>query len=328
MFCAVLLSGAHPAAAHCGHIEIAELPWESASLIANIDRLILSAGYDCRVSLVTDDTLAIIESMESKGRPHIASELWTNNFPGSVRAVVAAGELVIANNGPISGLGEGWWIPAYTAAAHPELKTVRDVINRPELFADDTDPTEGAFIGCPRGWVCSQINMNLFRAFKMRSKGWKLITPKTGEALNSSINKANFSKKNWFGYYWTPTPLIGKHGMVRLDFGEPFAGDDNWENCVSIEVLKCKKPKPSAWKPAEAATLVTAHFKETADKEVMGYLKKRVFPSEVMNKLLFDMQDSQISSSDMASVFMSEYQDLWALWVSKSVAKKIQARIN
>ena len=105
-------------------------------------------------------------------------------------------------------------------------------------------------------------------------------------------------------------------------------GDDNWENCVSIEVLKCKKPKPSAWKPAEAATLVTAHFKETAGQEVMGYLKKRVFPSEVMNKLLFDMQDSQISSSDMASVFMSEYQDLWALWVSKSVAKKIQAKIN
>ncbi|MFK8021550.1 MAG: glycine betaine ABC transporter substrate-binding protein [Pseudomonadales bacterium] len=325
---AVLLSVANPAAAHCGHIEIAELPWETASLITNIDRLILSEGYDCRVSLVPDTTLEIIESMEAKGRPDIASELWTNNFPTSVSSAIAAGELVMANDSPISGLGEGWWIPAFTAAAHPELKTVRDVIDRPELFADDDDPTKGAFTGCPRGWACSQINMNLFRAFKMRSKGWKLITPKTGEALNSSINKANFSEKNWFGYYWTPTPLIGKHGMVQLDFGAPFAGDDNWDNCVSQEVLKCKKPKPSAWKPADVATLVTAHFKETAGDEVMGYLEKRVFPSKVMNKLLSDMQDSQISSSDMAAVFMSKYEDLWTTWVSDVVAKKIQAKIN
>ena len=76
------------------------------------------------------------------------------------------------NKAPILGLGEGWWIPPFTAKAHPELKTVLDIIEHPELFPDSEDPSKGAFIGCPAGWGCQHVNNSLFRAFEMEKKGW------------------------------------------------------------------------------------------------------------------------------------------------------------
>lgn len=324
---AVLL-GSNVVTAHCGHIEVADWPWDSASLMANVDKIILEKGYDCKVEMIPGVTMRTIESMESKGRPDVASELWTNDLPELVAKAIEAGDLFIANHGPISGLGEGWWVPSYTIKAHPELKTVLDIVEHPELFPDTDDPSKGAFFGCPSGWGCELINANLFRAFDMEAKGWKLIDPGSAAGLDSSMNKAIYSNKNWFGYYWTPTPLVGKHEMIKLDYGVPFGGSENWDDCIVKAIADCVDPKPSSWKESEVATVVTAHFKESAGPAVMKYLKKRVFPGPVMNALLADMQDKQINSSDMAAEFLSAHADVWSAWVSKAVAKKIKASIN
>ena len=47
--------------------------------------------------------------------------------------------------------------------------------------------------------------------------------------IDGSIAKAAERGENWFGYYWSPTALIGKYNMQAVDMGE-WAGKDNWDN--------------------------------------------------------------------------------------------------
>lgn len=323
-----LLAGSNVALAECGDIQIAEWNWASGELMANVDKIILEAGYNCSVEMVPGATTTTFASMNEKGQPDVAGELWINAVRDPLNAAFEAGSLHSANAGPITGLGEGWWIPPHTAEKHPELKTVLDVLERPDLFPDVEDPSKGAFVGCPAGWGCQLANANLFRAFDMEAKGWKLVDPGSAAGLDGSMTKAVEREQNWFGYYWSPTAMIGKHNMVKLDFGVPFAGSENWDGCIALAEQDCADPQPSAWTESEVHTVVTDEFRTNAGEEVMDYLGKRVFPGDVMNGMLVYMGDNQAGGEDAAIEFLLEHEDVWSSWVSAEVADKVKAALN
>ena len=323
-----LLLGTNVAMAECGNIQIADWNWASGSLIANLDKLILEAGYDCTVELVPGATMTTFTSMESKGQPDIASEMWANAVREPLAKALESGSLVTANTGPITGSGEGWWISPSAQAAHPEWKTVLDIIEHPELFPDRDDPSKGAFVGCPSGWVCQLINANLFRAFGMEEKGWKLVDPGSAIGLDDSITKAVDRSEYWFGYYWNPAPLIARHGMVMMDFGVPFGGSENWHGCIVKPEQNCADPTPSSWPESEVKTVVTAKFKKNSGPEVMNYLARRIIPGPVMDAMLADMETKQIKSSDTAADFLAVRGDVWKSWVSAAAAVKIKASVQ
>ena len=158
--------------------------------MAEVDKIILEQGYGCTVELVPGDTMPTFTSQNEKGEPDVAPELWINAVREPLKMALDEGRLHSANSGPISGLGEGWWVPPYVIENHPELKTVLDVLERPDLFPDAEDPSKGAFVGCPAGWGCQLTNANLFRGFKMAEKGWKLVDPGSAAGLDGSMSKA------------------------------------------------------------------------------------------------------------------------------------------
>ncbi|MCK5918918.1 MAG: ABC transporter substrate-binding protein [Cocleimonas sp.] len=323
-----LLMSTNIAFAKCGDIQIAEWNWASGELMANVDKVILETGFGCKVEKVPGATNTTFASMNEKGRPDIAGELWINAVRIPLDKAIKEGSLHSINEGPITGLGEGWWISPETAKKHPELKTVQDVLKHPELFPDKEDPKKGAFIGCPAGWGCQLANVNLYRAFEMEKKGWKLVDPGSAAGLDGSMSKAVERSKNWFGYYWSPTAMIGKYKMVKLDFGVPYAGDDNWNNCIAKAEQECKDPKPSSWTKSEVRTVVTDKFKKNADADVMDYLKKRIFPSDVMNEMLVYMKDEQADGATAAIEFLTKHSMLWTKWVSEDTAKKIKKSLK
>ena len=321
----LLGASANPAMAECGDVQIAEMNWASAQLMANVDKIILEEGYGCNVELVPGDTMPTFTSLNEKGEPDVAPELWINAVRDPLKMAFDEGRLRSANDGPIDGLGEGWWVPPYVLENHPDLKTVLDVLERPDLFPDAEDPSKGAFVGCPAGWGCQLANANLFRAFKMAEKGWKLVDPGSAAGLDGSMSKAVNRSENWFGYYWSPTALIGRHKMVKLDFGVPFAGSGNWDGCIVKPEQECDDPQPSSWTMSEVHTVVTDEFAKNAGDGVMAYLRNRVYPGEVMNGLLVYMDDNQAEGADAAAEFLRAHPDVWKAWVSEDVAMKVQA---
>lgn len=318
---------ANTAYAQCGDVQLASMNWASAEFMASVDKFILEEGYGCNVEVVPGATETTFASMNDKGRPHIAPELWANAFIDALDKAIDEGRLVAANEAPVTGLGEGWWVSPAVTKNHPELKTVVDLLKRPDLFPHPEDPSKGAFVTCPSGWGCQLSNANLFRAFKMEQKGWKLVDPGSAAGLDGSMTKAVDRGQNWFGYYWTPTALVGKNKIVKLDFGVPFAGKKNWNGCIALSEQECPNPKPSAWTVSEVKTVVTDNFKLKSGTDVLKYLKNRTYPGEVMNGMLFYMTENQASGDDAAIEFLQNNESLWRKWVSKSAAKKIKANL-
>jgi glycine betaine/proline transport system substrate-binding protein len=101
--------------AACGSLTMAEMNWASAQLMAQVDKVILEKGYGCEVELVSGATMPTFASMNEKGKPDVAAEQWANAVRDPLAKAVSEGRLHIANESPITGLGEGWWIPPATA---------------------------------------------------------------------------------------------------------------------------------------------------------------------------------------------------------------------
>ena len=324
--CMFGVTGQASADGHCGSLTMAEMNWASAELMANVDKIILEEGYGCEVELVAGATMPTFTSMNEKGEPDVAGELWINAVREPLFAAMDEGRLKSAVKGPITQLGEGWWVPPHTAEKHPEIVGDIDaLLARPDLFPHPEDPSKGAFVGCPAGWGCQLANANLYRAFDMEAKGWLLIDPGSAAGLDGSMAKAAERGENWFGYYWSPTAMIGKYSMVPVDMGS-WGGSENWDGCIVKPEQDCAAPKPSSWTESEVHTVITADLADRAGPAV-DYLQKRVFPGPIMNGMLVYMADEQAGGADAAIEFLIQHEGIWSDWVSAEAKAKIKAAL-
>ena len=90
-------SGAAQAA--CGDISLSVFSWQSAEAMANVDQLILSAGYGCNATTVAGDTVPTITAMIEKARvsprgstPRLSSVVMSSAEQNHLVAFVSAGE--------------------------------------------------------------------------------------------------------------------------------------------------------------------------------------------------------------------------------------------
>jgi len=284
--------------------------------------LIMSEGYQCDVEYLTAGTMPQITSMTEKGTPDIASELWANAAAVAINSAVEEKRLTKLNPNPITGAGEGWMMSAAAAKAHPELKTIDDIIARPDLFPHPEDPSMGGLHTCPSGWGCQLATNNLFRAFDMEAKGWKLIDTGSGAGLDGSIVKASERGENWLGYYWAPTTLAGKYNLKLVDFNSGF-DQDHWDNCIVKPVEECDSPKRSTWTVSEVVSLAQVDFTSRAP-EAAAYVANRTFNADLLNKYLSYMHDNQASGEEAAIEFLLNEESTWSTWVSKDAAALIK----
>lgn len=315
---------AFAADAACGRVTIANMNWQSAELIAWIDKFILSDGYGCRVEMVPGDTQPTLTSMAEKGEPDIAPEAWINSMRETLDKAVADKKLVYAVEELGEGGVEGWWIPDYIAKAHPDIKTIDDALNHPDLFPDPEDASKGAVYNCPSGWNCQITTGNFFKAYNAAERGFNLIDTGSAAGLDGSIAKAFERKQPWLGYYWAPTSILGKYHLVRLGFDVPYDAVE-WKQCTTV--ADCDTPKKNAWAKSEVFTVVTTRFAEAAGP-AYAYIKTRSFPSnEPVNEMLSWMTDNQATGEDAARYFLKEKTAIWEKWVPADVAAKVKAAL-
>lgn len=310
------------AADDCGDITIASMNWASAELVAEVDKIILSEGYGCNAELIAGDTMPTFTSMNEKGEPDLAPELWVNAVREPLDAAVAEGELIIAAEVLSDGGVEGWWIPKYVAEAHPDIKTPADALEHPELFPAPEDDSLGAVHNCPSGWNCQITTGNLFRAYGAEDKGFELVDTGSAAGLDGSIAKAYEREEGWLGYYWAPTAILGRYEMVKLDMGEH--DKEEWDNCTAV--LDCEDPKVNGWSKSEVFSVVTNEFAEKASV-AMDYVSTRSWGNDVVNGLLAWMADNQATGEEAAWYFLENHEDVWSAWVSEEALEKVKAAI-
>lgn len=310
------------AAEECGDITIASMTWASAELIAEIDKIILTKGYGCNAELIAGDTMPTFTAMTEKGSPDLAPEFWINAVREPLNAAVAEGQLVIAAQILSDGGEEGWWIPKYVADANPEIKTPADALARPDLFPAPEDDSLGAVHNCPSGWNCQISTGNLFAAYGGEEKGFELLDTGSSAGLDGSIAKAHLRGEGWLGYYWSPTAILGRYEMVKLDMGPH--DKEHWTSCTAV--LDCESPQINGWAKSEVFSVVTDDFVMKAGV-AMDYISIRTWKNEVVNKLLAWMADNQATGEEGAAHFLENYENVWSDWVSPEAMANVKAAL-
>ncbi|MEZ9145003.1 ABC transporter substrate-binding protein [Vibrio sp. 10N.286.52.C3] len=310
----------HASADECGKITIADMNWNSASLIAHVDQFILNNGYGCEADLIPGDSVPTGTSMIEKGQPDVAPELWTNGIKEALDKGVADKRLRYAGKSLVNGGEEGFWVPNYLVEQYPELTTIEGVIKNAKLFEHPEDDEKFAFYSCPAGWTCQITSGHLFDALKLEDHNFEMVDPGSGAALAGTIAKAYERKKAWFGYYWSPTPVLGKYEMVKVDFG---SGTDieEFRNCTTQP--DCESPKVTMYPPAPVHTITTEAF---ANNEPLAYqyFEKRGFTNKQMSELLTWMEDNQADAEEAMYYFLESSPQVWKPWVSEDIASKVQ----
>ena len=268
--------------------------WASAEFAAHVDKTILKEGYGCEVSLVPGDTMPTLTSMVEKGEPDIVPEVWVNNSHELLAKGVGGGRLVYATEILIDGGDEGSWIPKYVQDANPEIVSIEDALERPDLFKHPEYSDIGAVYGCPSSWACQYINENLSRAYGGKEMGFELVDPGSSAGLDGALAGAYERGESWLGYYWAPSALLGKYEMFKLAFGVNHDAD-LWATCTAR--ADCADPKPNVW------------------------------TDSTINKVLAYMYDNQFQGKDAAEYFFEKYEDLWTVWVSDEVALKVKSAL-
>ncbi|MEF9605718.1 ABC transporter substrate-binding protein, partial [Paracoccus sp. PXZ] len=268
---------------------------------AALDAFILREGYGCDTNVISGDTVPTITSMVERGAPDIAPEGWIDLVPELLNRGLDEGRLVAAAVAISDGAVQGWWIPKYVADAHPDIKTIDDALKHPELFPDAEDPSKGAVYNGPQGWGGTLVTTQFYKAYEAEEAGFKLIDTGSSAGLDGSIARAYERQEGWLGYYWSPTALLGRYEMVKLDHGVPL-NEEEWKRCNSV--ADCPDPQRNDWPSDTVQTLVTADFAKRVDPGVMEYLNKRAWTNATVNALMAWMTDNQATGEDGTVYFL------------------------
>lgn len=290
-------------------ITIAQLPWQSAAILASIHASLLRDRFGCSVKLVSGDAGSLAARMTTIGQPLITPEMWVGQVAAVWNLGVENDQVRVAGSTYLNGPSEGWYVPRYVLEQNPGLQSVADLDKLAQIFA----PAPGdkpQFVSCPPSWACALINANLMRAYGL-DKRMAVVEPENRQALDLAFSRAVSVKKPVLGYYWSPNAAIARLDLVRLDMG-PY--DPDAMKCLAER--NCAKPLPSAFAAEQVAVAVATSLQEKAPG-VYAYLQRASMPIEIMNGLLAWQSEHGADATDTARHFIETEPALWQTWVGR-----------
>ena len=283
-------------------IVFGDVSWDSVQVHNRIMGFIIENGLDGYVAdYVPGDTMPIVNGI-IQGDIDVDMESWHNNVYEIYKKGIDSGNLVdLGMNMPDA--PQGWWVPRYLVegpdAIAPDLKSVSDLPKYAHLFSDPEDSSKGIIYGGVAGWGQMQISEEIFNEFNLDST-FNLGITGSSSALAGSMVAAYKRNKPWVGYYWAPTPILGKLDMVRL--------------------------KGSEFAPAAVNILVNKSLLEKAP-DIVEILKNYSTTVEQNNEFLAKMDEEGWSTEETAHWFLENNYDVWTKWVSSEVAAKVKAAL-
>ena len=243
----LFLSGQSLAASEnegCGKVTVADMNWNSATLIAHVDQFVLEHAFNCDAELVPGDTMPTGTSMIEKGEPDIAPEFWSNSMKDALEKGISEKRLLVAGKTLSEGGNEGFWVPEYLVKKYPELSTIEGVKKHAKLFTHPEYSNKSAFYNCPAGWNCQISAGNLFAALKLEEAGFDLVDPGSGAAFF------------WF-YCQEPMSESNSRGSATIGRLQRFSASTTWSKidfgvdavCNKDEFLNCTTKEDCFWTP-------------------------------------------------------------------------------
>ena len=312
-------------------VKVGDFDWDSANIHTAIAGYIIEKGYGCEVESTKGSTTPIMAALFDQ-QIDIITEVWRDNLVQLIEDNLAKGTIIeLGVNTPSS--TQGFYVDKPTADKYG-LKSVEDM-KKPEiakLFADPEAPGKGRMTSCISGWTCYTINMVKHKVYGL-DEFYTNFDPGSGGALDAAIAGGFKKGKPVFSYYWTPTGLMGKVDLVKLE--EPAYDQACWDEMTKV-VEDIKANGPDVYKDTCACEYVnmsltkaasTKFANNAANKPIIDFIKNYTVPTAVVNKsLAFYMDESDGDMEETAKNFLSN-NNMWEKWVPSDVAKKVKASL-
>lgn len=300
--------------APCGGetISIAKMQWPSAQLLAEIHARLIRQNFGCDVDVVPGDLASTATSMGVNGQPAVAPELWITRVPDAWNGALKTQEVRQAGTAYADTTFEGWFVPDYEAAAHPDVLKVENLKDRWKDFLLKGEK-KARFISCPPDWACSVINRNLIRALGLTDV-FDVVEPANRFELDTLISEAESRKEPILFYYWQPNAVLAQFGFKPVDLG-PF----NKDNFVCLARVACADPKPSSF-ASDPVIIALAQWVYLEAPEVAAYFQRAHMPFAEMNALLQNLNEPGATVEGVADAFVAARGEIWQPWVGKPAA--------
>ena len=298
-------------------IQFGAIGWESGAFTTEVLRLIVERGYGYKTDTLPGSTVSMEVALARNDLQVIAEE-WAGRSPAWVKAEQAG--QVFALGDTVKNAVEGWWVPAYVVkgegATAPDLRTVEDLKRYPQVFKDPESPDKGRFLNSPSGWTSETVNSQKLKAYGLDSLYTNFRTG-TGAALDAEVATLIKRKQPVLFYYWSPTPLMGKYDLVRLE--EPPYDAAAW---ATLTDARNPNPKGSASLAAKLSIGVSAPFKQEYP-ELVALFEHVDLPIDLLNKVLAKMSETRQPPRQAAEAFLRDHPDVWKAWMPTDVAAKV-----
>ncbi|MBE9482312.1 MAG: ABC transporter substrate-binding protein [Chloroflexi bacterium] len=289
-----------------------DLSWDSAQVHNRIVAFVAEHGYGYQSEFIATETAPGWVGLRS-GEINISMESWTENIQKVYDEAIDSGDCVdLGSNYPDS--WQGWLVPTYMIENGdlPEGLSIDDMPQYWELFKDPEDPTKGRFINSIPGWLCTEINSTKLKTYGL-DEYYSDFLAGSDAALSGSMVAAYEKGEPWFGYYWSPTWVLGKLDMTPIE--EPPYDASLWGTTYGC-----------TFAPTRVDITVNASLVDSAP-DIVEFLRNYETTCAQNNKVLAYMQESEASTEEAAIWFLQEYESLWTKWVPSDVATKVKAAL-
>ncbi|WP_188207017.1 ABC transporter substrate-binding protein [Alkalibacillus aidingensis] len=297
-------------------IVLADGDWDSIKFHNHVMANIIEHGYDYDTETMSGSTANTMQALR-EGDIQVYSEIWTDNTKELYEEAIEAGDYVDASVN-FDDNAQGLYVPTYVIEGDeergiepvaPDLETVEDLANYPELFEDPEDSSKGRIVNGPSGWAVNEHIEEKLQHYGL-DEMYNILAPGSEAALVSSLSSAYESGEPWVGYYWSPTWVTASYDLTIL--GDNPYDEDEWEENRATE-----------FPPNDVMVTVHKDFPDQAP-EVFEFLQNYETSTELTEQALVYLLENDTDAEEAAEWWMEENEDLWTQWVPEDVAEKVK----
>jgi glycine betaine/proline transport system substrate-binding protein len=303
-----------------------DITWESGSLITEILRTLVEKGYGYPTDKLPGSTVSL-EAALARNDIQVIGEEWAGRSPAWVKA---------QEEGKVHGLGnivkgatEGWWVPEFVIKGDPargikplapDLKSVADLPRYKDVFKDPESPQQGRFLNSPSGWTSEIVNTQKLKAYGLTDSYVNFRTG-SGAALDAEIGSSINRGKPVLFYYWSPTPLLGRFKLIKLE--EPPFDAEAWKTLADAN-----NPNPRGTRSLEPRlTIGVSEPFRAQHPELVAFFEKVDLPIDLLNQTLGQMSEKRQDPKTVAQTFIKDHPEVWKAWLPADVASKVSSSL-
>lgn len=292
--------------------------WDSMKFHNAVAMLIAESAYNMETEQMSGTT-AITYGGLKNGDVQVYMETWQDNIT-TYKDDVANGSVIelgvnYADN------AQGIYVPRYVIEGDPDrgieplapdLKSVADLANYADVFADPDDPGMGRIYGAISGWSVDEIMRNKVKFYGLDAM-YNYMDPGSDPALAAAISAAYEKGEPIVTYYWEPAWITGKYDLVLLE-DAPYDPDKYQAGecaCPAVQLTVCVNPE----------------FKKN-NPEYCEFLSKYQTSSALTSEALSYIQENDAEYADAAKWFLTQHDDLLSQWLPTDKADMVRKALK